>query len=149
MKHNNKKSSIRYDCKEQECGIRILYNNYKIMMNIRWPFVNVHCQKLNLSCVLFSPPIPIPYYPSKNKKCLKIIQNVSFEFFNYGIFHQFLSCLLLVTLFDRKLQILKNSPNWPFLVLLIKWDFFCDFQTPWNSLLGATLSFQVNCVLSK
>ena len=33
--------------------------------------------------------------------CLKITQNVAFEFFYFGIFHQFLSCL--VNLFDRKL----------------------------------------------
>ena len=37
---------------------------------------------------------------------MKIIQNVSFEFFNIGLFHQFLSCL--VTLFDEKLQFLKT-----------------------------------------
>ena len=39
--------------------------------------------------------------------CLKITQNVSYEFFNFGIFHQFLSCL--VTLFDSKLHVFKNS----------------------------------------
>ena len=40
-------------------------------------------------------------------------QNVSFEFLNLGIFYQFLSIKLtgLVTLFDRKLQIFKNSLN--------------------------------------
>ena len=40
-------------------------------------------------------------------------QNVSFEFLNLGIFYQFLSIKLtgLVTLFDRKLQIFKNSPK--------------------------------------
>ena len=64
--------------------------------------------------------------------------------FNFGIFHQFVTCL--VTLFDRKLQVFKNSPNWPFLALLMNcypmkmkttcsqcWmTFFCDFQTPWQ-----------------
>ena len=47
--------------------------------------------------------------------CLKITQNVAFEFLNFGIFHQFLSYLkltCLVTLFDRKLQVFKNSPKW-------------------------------------
>ena len=29
---------------------------------------------------------------------------------HFGIFRQFLSCL--VTLFDRKLQVFKNSPKW-------------------------------------
>ena len=50
-----------------------------------------------------------------NAHCLKITQNVTFEFFNFGIFHQFLSYLkltCLVTLFDRKLQVFKNSPKW-------------------------------------
>ena len=64
--------------------------------------------------------------------------------FNFGIFHQFVTCL--VTLFDRKLQVFKNSPNWPFFgtfnellsnknendVLAMLNDFFCDFQTPWQ-----------------
>ena len=54
------------------------------------------------------------------------------------------------TLFDRKLQFFKNSPKWTiFLAFLInfcplkvnvarfarnvEWDFFCDFQTPCDS----------------
>ena len=46
-------------------------------------------------------------------QCLKITQIVILEFFNFGIFHQFLSNLTcLVTLFDRKFQFFKNSPNW-------------------------------------
>ena len=43
--------------------------------------------------------------------CLKITQNVAFEFLNFGIFHQ-LKLTCLVTLIDRKLQIFKNSPKW-------------------------------------
>ena len=44
--------------------------------------------------------------------CLKITQNVAFEFWNFApIFVQLkLSCL--VTLFDHKLQVFKNSPKW-------------------------------------
>ena len=49
----------------------------------------------------------------------KIIQNVAFQFFNFGIFHQFLSCL--ETLFDRKLEIFKHSSNWSF------WHFWLTF----------------------
>ena len=30
-------------------------------------------------------------YACLSSHCLKIIQNVSFEFFNFGIFHQFMS----------------------------------------------------------
>ena len=44
-------------------------------------------------------------------QCLKITQNVAFEFLNFGIFHQ-LKLTCLVTLFDRKLQVFKNSPKW-------------------------------------
>ena len=56
----------------------------------------------------------------------------------------------LVILFDRKFQVFKNSPKWTFFDFFekllsaqnvnvarfarnIKWDFFCDFQTPWAS----------------
>ena len=39
---------------------------------------------------------------SKETQCLKITQNVSFQFFNFGIFHQLKMCCL-VTLFDCKL----------------------------------------------
>ena len=77
-------------------------------------------------------------------QCLKITQNVAFEFLNFGIFHQFLSCL--VTLFDRKLQVFKNSPKWTIFVIFnqllsvqnvniarfarnVERDFFFDFQT--------------------
>ena len=45
--------------------------------------------------------------------CLKITQNVAFEFFNFGISTNFvlLKLTCLVTLFDRKLQVFKNSPK--------------------------------------
>ena len=66
-------------------------------------------------------------------------------FFNFGIFHQFLTCL--VTLFDLKHQVYKNSPKyfemnhfWHFKLTFdhsnfarnVEWDFFCDFQTQWK-----------------
>ena len=46
--------------------------------------------------------------------CLKNTQNISFELFIFGIFHQFfvlskMTCL--VTLFDHKLHIFKISPK--------------------------------------
>jgi len=48
--------------------------------------------------------------------CLKITQNVAFEFFEFWhftpIFVSKLTCL--VTLFDRKLQVFKNSPKLTF-----------------------------------
>ena len=44
--------------------------------------------------------------------CLKIIQNVAFEFIYLGLFRLVLLQLTgLVTLFDRKLQVFKNSPK--------------------------------------
>ena len=44
-------------------------------------------------------------------QCLKITQNVAFEFFIFVLSK--LTCL--VTLFDRKLQVFKNSPKWTIL----------------------------------
>ena len=47
----------------------------------------------------------------KISECLKIAGNVSFEFSNFGIFHQFLSnsrLTCLVTLFDGKLQVCQK-----------------------------------------
>ena len=40
-------------------------------------------------------------------QCLKITQNVSFEFFNLA----FSTNLCLVTLFNRKIHVFKNSPK--------------------------------------
>ena len=48
--------------------------------------------------------------------CLKIPQNVAFEFFP-SIF-VLLKVTCLVTLFDRKFQVFKNSSSWPFLAFL-------------------------------
>ena len=45
-------------------------------------------------------------------RCLKITQNVPFEFWHFPPIFVFLKLTCLVTLFDRKLQIFKNSPKW-------------------------------------
>ena len=74
---------------------------------------------------------------------LKITQNVSFEFYDFNISHQFLS--FLIAQFDRKLQVFKLSKFdrfWHFeellstqnvsvarFVRIVEWDFFCDFRT--------------------
>ena len=50
-------------------------------------------------------------------QCLKITINVSFEFFNLGIFPPIFVLLELacqVTLLGPKFQVFKNSPNRPF-----------------------------------
>ena len=44
--------------------------------------------------------------------CLKITQNVAFEFWHLPPIFVLLKLTCLVTLFDRKLQFFKNSPNW-------------------------------------
>ena len=91
-------------------------------------------------------------------QCLKITQNVAFEFWHFPPIFVLLKVTCLVTLFDRKLQLFKNSPKWTlfgtFKQLLstqnvnIAWlamlneTFFCDFQTlcyisfrhEWNNL---------------
>ena len=58
----------------------------------------------------------------KTSQCLKIPQNVAFEFLNFGSFHYFLSYFwtCLEILFDCKLQSFSFARN----VVL---DFFCDF----------------------
>ena len=86
-------------------------------------------------------------YPGKNSHCLKITQNVAFEFWHFPSIFVLLKLTFLVTLFDDKHQVFKNSPKWTIfctfnellstqnvnvarLARNIEWDFFCDFQTP-------------------
>ena len=57
-----------------------------------------------------------PHQPQLNLKaqCLKITQNVAFELFQFWHFPPIfvlLKLTCLVTLFDRKLQVFKNSPK--------------------------------------
>ena len=81
------------------------------------------------------------------------------------IFQQFLSdkkLTCLVTLFDRKLRIFKNSPKWTIFGIFnkllstqnanvarfarnVEWDFFCDFQTPWHTMLKETCGESMSC----
>ena len=50
---------------------------------------------------------------SKPTFVLKVItQNVAFEFWHFPPIFALLKLICLVILFDRKLQIFKNSPNW-------------------------------------
>ena len=46
------------------------------------------------------------------KKCSKITQNVAFEVWHFPPIFVLLKLTCLVTLFDRKLQVFKNSPKW-------------------------------------
>ena len=48
--------------------------------------------------------------------CLKITQNVAFEFWHFPPIFVLLKLIGLVTLFDRKLQLFKNSPFLAFLI---------------------------------
>ena len=43
---------------------------------------------------------------------MKIAQNVAFEFWRFSPIFVQLKVTCLVTLFDRKLQVFKNSPKW-------------------------------------
>ena len=43
--------------------------------------------------------------------CLKITQNAAFEFWHYPPIFVLLKVTCLVTLFERKLQVFKNSPK--------------------------------------
>ena len=71
-----------------------------------------------------------------SKKCFIWI----FQFWHFPSILVLLELTCLVTLFDRKLQVFKNFPKCTIFGLLstqnvnfariVKWDFFCDFQTP-------------------
>ena len=88
---------------------------------------------------------------SSNAHYLKIAQSVAFESLNFWHFlpiFVLLRLTCLVTLFDSKLQVFKNSPKLTIFGILfnellstqnvkiarfarnVEWDFFCDFQTP-------------------
>ena len=79
----------------------------------------------------------------------KSSKNVAFGFWHFPHIFVLLNVTCLATLFDRKLQVFKNSPKWInfgiFNELLstqnvnvarfarnVKCDFFCDFQTLWT-----------------
>ena len=71
---------------------------------------------------------------SVKAQCLKISKNVSFEFWHFPPIFVLLKLTCLVTLFDPKLQICKNSPKWTildicYLLLSIQnvWDFLKIF----------------------
>ena len=58
----------------------------------------------------------------RSPHCLKITQNVAFEFLKVWHFPPIfviLKLTCLVTLFDRKLQVFKNSPKWTIFGILI------------------------------
>ena len=70
-----------------------------------------------------------------------------FEFWHFPPIFVLLKFTCLATLFDCKLQVFKNSPKWTILGIFnqllstqninvnvarnVEWDFFCDFQTLW------------------
>lgn len=56
--------------------------------------------------------------------CLKITQNVSFEFLHFHWYFVPLILTCLVPMFDQK-KVDRFTRN------IVKWDFFCYFQTPW------------------
>ena len=54
--------------------------------------------------------------------CFKMTQNVELEFFNFGIFHQFLfywNLTCLVSLFDNNHKLVKTRQNRPILAFFI------------------------------
>ena len=51
-------------------------------------------------------------YFARNAHCLKITQHVALEFWHLPPIFVLLKLTCLVTLFDCKLQVLKNSPKW-------------------------------------
>ena len=91
--------------------------------------------------------------------CLKITQNVAFAFWHFPPIFVLLKLTCLVTLFDRKLQVFKNSPKWTIFGILnqllstqnvnvarfardVEWYFFCDFQTPCKCVMPINIQLQ-------
>ena len=67
------------------------------------------------SSLSFIPPFAlfIPrFFVANFTHCLKIAQNVAFEFWHFPPIFVLLKLTCLVTLFDQKLQVCKNSPKW-------------------------------------
>ena len=69
--------------------------------------------------------------------CLKITQNVPLDFFNFGIFYQFLvlsKVICLVTLLTTSFKFINFFGTFIEFVFTqnvnVEWDFFCDFKTP-------------------
>ena len=73
----------------------------------------------------------------------------TFKYWHFSSIFVLIKVTNLVTLFDRKIQVFKNSPKLTIFVIFnellstqnvsvarfarnVEWDFFCDFQTLWN-----------------
>ena len=78
-------------------GNKLLLQNTFLLLCILWALQN----KSNSS------PSKLFHYA----QCLKITQNVAFEFWHFPPIFVLLQLTCLVTLFDRKLQVFKNSPK--------------------------------------
>ena len=75
----------------------------------------------------------------------KLLKMSHLNFWHFPSIFVLLKLTCLVTLFDRKLQVFKNSTKWTIFGIFnqllstrnvnaacnVEWDFFCDFQTPW------------------
>ena len=101
----------------------------------------LHSVWKSLKKVSFTKTLPI-FEPKMTQKC----RNSILLFWHFPSIFVSLKLTCLVTLFDSKLQVFKNSPNWPFFGIFnellstqnvnaarfarnVEWDFFCDFQT--------------------
>ena len=62
--------------------------------------------------------------------------NVAFEFRHFSLIFVLSKLTCLVTLFDHRLKVYKNSPNWPF------WHFWCDFAHAHCLKINWNVSFQ-------
>ena len=61
---------------------------------------------------MFALRVPWTLTLSTPSHCLKIAQNVTFEFGHFPPIFVLLKLTCLLILFDRKLQVFKNSPKW-------------------------------------
>ena len=121
--------------------MRCLYVHHAII--ITWPYlilIKNLCKNHRCADFCLKSTLDLAY-------CIKITQNVAFEFCYFPSIFVLIKLTCLVTLFDSKLQVFKNSPNWTILCTFnsllstqnvnvarfahnVERDFFSDFQTP-------------------
>ena len=144
-------------------SIMVVKYHIRILLQIWKKWQHSHCLKITQTWLaLFLKEIQ---QTSSKSKLLHKIPVLSFHHsvwkspkmshLNFSIFWHFspifvlLKLTCLVTLFDRKLQVFKNSSKWTIFGIFnqllstqnvnvarfarnVEWDFFCDFQTPWD-----------------
>ena len=101
--------------RQEQISINLTYNISESESRVFWNWpsdLKIRREKINIRFLLL---LKGDSQYTSNTHCLKITQNVVFEYLNFGIFPPMfvlLKLTCLVALFDRKLQVFKNSSKW-------------------------------------